>query len=192
MPQPKPLEIKASMFRGYLAAVDKAGLRDQVRALVSKQTQALMDLPPPISEWLGYEPTDELVIAIDALGGAAEVRALSRRAVLEGMAPFMRSVVQGFLSLFGVSPASLFSRMPQLTGTVSRGIEYGYTEESAHSGTLVVRYPSRHDVPLCVFVAVAGTLESIYDVCDAHGTVSAPEVIAEPAANAARFHLRWR
>lgn len=184
-----PVETKASMFRGYVAAIERAGILDDVRERVSERTRALIDRPPLVSTWLSHEPTDELLIAVDRLRGPLTVRRISRDAALNGLAPAVRLIIESVLRALGASPASLFSRLPQITSSTARGSEWSWEAKTPSSGTITVRFPARRDIPACVFESVGGSLESIFDLCRTDGKVAPAEVL--PEKNAARFRVRW-
>lgn len=184
-------ESKASMFRGYIDALRRAGLFEAVRARVSPDFARTLDHPPPSSVWIPARDTDQLILAIEAAGGLAAVRKLSRDAVLLGLVPVLRGAIEAFLRLFGATPTTLLARISQLTSTSSRGVSYEYESTGDCSAVIVARYPSRRNMPIALFVAAAGGFEAIYELCGVQGKVSDPEVLSDGIGNAARFTFEW-
>jgi hypothetical protein len=191
MTDPVQQASKASMFRGYVDVLRRDRLLDRVRARVSADVAHMLDQPPPASAWIPWRQTDEVMLAIEAVGGIATVRNVSRDAVLVGLVPVLRVAVEGFLRLFGATPSTLLTRMGQLTSNSSRGVEYEYVATSDRSGEMLVRYPSRRDMPLALFAAAAGGFEAVYELCRVRGTVSDPEILADGMRNAVRLRFRW-
>jgi hypothetical protein len=191
-PEQPQVETKASVFRGYLKALDGVGLLHQVRGLVSAETAAMIDDPPLITAWLPSQPTDEILLAVERLRGLTAVRHLAREATLVGLAPVVRTLLEGTLRLFEVSPATLLSRLPQLTASTARGVRWQWEPESRSAGRLVVRYPARRNIPACVYHAIAGSLETVFVLSGTEeGTVAEPEELNGSERNAAGFRIRW-
>ncbi len=181
------VEGKGAMLRGFLLALEEAGLTQAVRARVSPGTAAVMDHPPPISAWIDPAPMEEIVDVVAALRGPSAVRSVNRSATLLGLAPLMRSVVEGFLRMFGVAPSTIFARLGQLSATSVRGIEYTWRPLGDRSGELTVRYPKREQMSWNVLIGVAGTLEAVFEMCGAVGRVSHPRALEDGAPNGARY-----
>lgn len=94
--------------------------------------------------------------------------------------------------MFGVSPATLLSRMGRVGGTMSRGVVYHYVAESETSGTFDVEYVELVDVPLAASIATAGALDMVFDMCSVRGTFGPPEVVLNGRRNRVRFAVSWR
>ena len=178
---------KGAMLRGFLLALDEAGLRKEVHARVSPRTAVAMDHPPPVSAWIDPAPMEEIIDVVASLRGIAAVRAVNRSATLIGLAPIMRTVVEGLLRIFGVSPFTLFARLRHLSSGNVRGVEYRWRALSPTSGELTVRYPRREAMSWNVLVGIAGTLEAVFDVCGAIGRVSHPRPLEDGRINGARY-----
>lgn len=184
-----PVETKASMFQGYVAALRRVGLLDDVRARVSERTRALIDRPPLVTTWISHEPTDDLLVAVHALRGTPMVRRISRDAALNGIAPAVRSIIEKTLRLVGASPASLLSRLQTLTSSAARGSQWAWEPKSPTSGMMTVRFPARSGIPDCVFEGIGGSLEAVFDLAGVEGKVSTPEAL--PGRDGARFFVKW-
>lgn len=181
------IEGKGAMLRGILLALDEAGLRKEVRAHVTPRTAAMMDFPPPVSAWIDPAPMEEIIDVVAVLRGPSAVRQVNRSATLLGLAPLARTLVEGFLRIFGVSPFTLFARLGQLSASSVRGIEYTWRPLSEKSGELTVRYPQREQMSWNVLVGIAGTLEAVFEVCGTVGRVSHPRPLEEGRTNGARY-----
>ena len=186
------VEGKGSMWRGYLASLENSGLLSSVRERASERTREMMDRPPPVSAWISVTALEEVIDIVEQLQGAQGIRDLTREASLLGVAPLIRTLLQGLMRAFGVSPATLFARLGQISSTTVRGVEYQYVAIAEREGELILRYPKRASVPWNVFVAVSGSLEAVYEFCGMKGNVSEPRPLTEGTRNnGARYKLSW-
>jgi hypothetical protein len=108
------------------------------------------------------------------------------------VSPLIRGAAESVLRVFGVSPATLLSRMSRVGGTMSRGVLYHYTAESATSGAFELEYPELVDVPLGASIATVGGLELVFDMCSVRGTFGPPAVVPNGRRNRVSFPVSWR
>src|SRR5689334_25119076 len=64
-----PRQGLGTFFRALMDFVDERGLRDQVRAAVSPQTQAVIDKPPRALSFIASTPIDEIESALQKIAG---------------------------------------------------------------------------------------------------------------------------
>lgn len=181
--------VKGAVMRGFAAALRREGVFDKVRAFVSDDAGELLDNPPPASAWIERRRVLPIYLAIERVGGLPLTRKITREAVLLGLIPVVRLMVDGFLRLFGATPHTILSRMNDLSKSSGRGSEYEYVRTSDHSGTLTVRYVAERNVAPCVYAVAAGGFEAMLDVVGVKGTVGEPVTIAD---NAVRFVIEWK
>jgi hypothetical protein len=179
---------KASVLRGYVAQLAKSGKLGAVRARVSASTRALIDAPPPVTQWIDAGALEDLYEAIGALEGAAGVRALVREAIRGSVLPYVRPVLQGILRVFGATPGALFARADLAFRSTLQGVSVQFTPRPENAGEVVVRYAA-HRAPPMAFAAWQATLEVGLELCSTTGTVKLVEVLDGGAA--ARFDVRW-
>jgi hypothetical protein len=179
---------KSSVLRGYVAQLEKSGKLGAVRARVSASTRALMDAPPPVTQWIDAAALEDVYEALGALEGAAGVRGLVRDAIRGSILPYVQPILQGILRVFGATPAALLSRADLAFRSTLQGVSVQFTPRPENAGEVVVRYAA-HRAPPMAFVAWQGTLEVGLELCSTKGTVKLVEVLEGGAA--ARFEVRW-
>src|SRR5262249_24113600 len=163
----------------YIAVLTRQGLFDGVLERVSPTTRAMLLEPPPASSWVDATVTEEVALAVAALAGPEAWRRVVLDATRTSVIPILRLALARFIRLFGATPASIFSRLGQLTANIVRGIEYEYTPTSPRSGDLVIRQLGRRDTPLVIFQGAAGGFSVVFELCRTKGAVSEPELIPD-------------
>jgi hypothetical protein len=181
------LRVKAKAFRSYLGILIADGKRDAVMAVVPPDTAALMRDPPLPGSWMDGRHMHDVVVAVDAIGGIAAVRELTRRGTADARKPYM-SIVEGVLKLFGTSPATLFKRMNTLVGSLLEGVDFRYTPKSDRSGVMEVEWAIDYEMPTCEFVGLMPTFQTLLDACGSKGVVGMPERLGP---NKARYSIQW-
>jgi hypothetical protein len=179
------------MVRAVAATLAERGLRDRVVATVSSHAGALLLDPPLPTEWLDARLLNEIYEVLRGQVGDAELRKLNREAVKRGVSPLIRAAAESLLRTFGVSPATLLARLDRVAGTSARGIIYHYEPIDDVSGHFEIDYPTLRDVPLGPFVATAGALEDIFEMCNVRGTIDALEVVQNGRQNRMRCKVSW-
>jgi hypothetical protein len=137
--------IRSQYLRSFAAAlaVLGPGPEAEVRARARAELEALADASP-----LGFSPFASL-LAIEAhvleVAGEDGVRAVSSAAITTAVkAPFLGSVVQGALRLFGATPAALLRVMPRTWGAVTRDAGRFAIDVAGREARATARY---EDVP---------------------------------------------
>ncbi len=182
----KPGRAKALYFRWYISILAKDGKRDAVMAKVPQDTAALIANPPLASSWVELLHIENVLRAVETIGGMPAVRELSRKATEEARKPYM-NVVESVLKLFGASPAILFKRMNLLLRHVE-GVNYHYTAINDRSGVMEVEWVSGHEIPDCVVVTQLPVFQALLDSCGVKGVVGSPERLGP---NQVRFQIQW-
>lgn len=190
-PHEDPMQSKASILRGFVAALEREGMLQEVRARVSPEARAYIDSPPPASTWMPSWPTEQIAEAVTEMAGLARWRHIAYLATRDGVVPLLRAAIEGFMRLFGAKPSSVLSRMQQITQSSTKGIEYQYASTGESACEMIVTYPFRRDLPLSTYYAVAGAFEVVFELCGVRGTIEDPEPLMVPQRNAARIRMRW-
>jgi hypothetical protein len=169
-------EVKGTLVRAYIREVEKLGLAEEVATRVSADTRAQMrELPLP-SLWLDGSVIEELINAVDAVRGVEAVRTVTKQGQL-AILPFLRPFIGGILRLFGTSPATLFSRMNQMSSNMTRGPEITWKSETDQSGELRVAFPMRKNLPRNVFIGFESGVLNIIEMCDKKGAVEDARIV---------------
>ena len=185
------LSVKSYVVRGFITELKRIDLFDAVVAKVEPATRRFLLDPAPGSTWVDWRYSEEVGEVVSALVGLPGWRKISHDATINNMVPVLRVVIEGFLRLFGATPAALLSRLTKITSSSARDIEYDYQPTSSRSGVLTVRYPTRRNVPLSTFYCCAGGVETIFDICRTAGTLGNSKLIDDGRANAARLDAKW-
>jgi hypothetical protein len=178
-------------FRALCDFLDERGLREQVRARVSAETQALFDKPPRALTFLPSRPIDELETALQTLAGPQACVdagvAVARPLGWTLLQPVLRLV----FTLFGQSPEPVFSNLDRFFSLVTRGIDFSW-EGGNHEGTVLAKFAGE-DAPEAAFHVLRGTLLFAFEVSGTVGEVSTPEVVqSTPAQAVVRYRVSWK
>jgi hypothetical protein len=184
--------VKGSIVRALIAALVDRHLAKEVAARVGPEAQALFAEPPLPTMWVDALHSNEIYQAILEEVGPVQLRAIAREAIAKGLAPLLRGTVERVLAIFGVSPATLLSRIDRAAGGTSRGMAYRYEVIDDSSGVFDLEFPALTGVPLGPFVASAGGLELIFELCHARGTFGDPEPVPNGRNNHMRYRVAWK
>ncbi len=191
-PSSPSVETKGSVVRSLAATLSEHRLLDGIAASVSPAACRMLRDPPLATEWVDGRVLNEIFEAILLLHGADLLRRLNRQSIERGVTPLLRGAAESVLRVFGVSPATLLSKLGRVAGTTSRGVNFHYQAESETSGAFEIEYAGLVDVPLGPSIATVGGLDLIFDMCSVRGSFGAPEVVANGRRNRVRFAVSWR
>jgi hypothetical protein len=164
----------------------------RVRARVPEATRALLDEPPGLTAWVSGRVFQDIADALFDVGGEAMVRAVGRGGVERGPQPIVMSTLQGFLRLFGATPATLFARIGMISATMGQGTSYEWARVSENEGVLTMRYEWRADASRPLFMMMAGSFEQVFQICGRRGIVEAPDITRTARASVGRFRMCWQ
>jgi hypothetical protein len=162
-------EAKASLFRGVVIALERMGKLQAVQAKLSGSTLALSQHLPPTSLWLAGWNFAELTLAAFEVLGPEQLKQLGGRSILIETAPLLRTVTEGFLRVFGVSPHSILSRLETTSSLTVRGVRQAWTRTGDHQGVVHFTYERSRDVPECLFILASGMFDPIFELCKVRG-----------------------
>lgn len=188
----RAVETKGSVVRSLASTLSEHRLLDGIVGAVSPAASRMLRDPPLATEWIDGRVINEIFEAILLLHGPEQLRRLNRQSIERGVGPLVRGAAEGILRVFGVSPATLLSKLGRVAGTTSRGVNYHYEAESETSGAFEIEYVGLVDVPLGPSIATAGALELIFDMCSVRGAFGPPEVVPNGRHNRVRFSVSWR
>ena len=180
--------MKGAVVRSYLKHLDKEKLLGRVVEQLSEEHAALLRTPPLVGTWVDAWALIETSRVVLAIGGPEAMKRMAREtADTHSRYDFIRPFLLGVMRLFGVSPATLFSRLDDLAKTSVEGMAFRYTAKTATSGTIEVRYLIDKPIPAFCWMATTAVLENIFAICKIKGTVGEPRI----SQNSAVYDLSW-
>lgn len=185
--QPARRQTLGIVLRGFLSALEKRGLREPVRKAVSPEVAKLMDQPPIHMAWIDSRVLDEMLIATLKLSDRTTIRDLGHEVVRSTSGPIIAPLLKTFLTLFGTTPASLFSNLNAVARLQFTGLTFQYLKSTDRSGMVEVRYIEK--VNPVVFTSWEGTLMFAFDVCGVRGIVSRAELQEDGCS--AKLAVQW-
>lgn len=146
---------------------------------------------PLDSSWVTTATVEELAVTVGTLHGPEGVRRMARESMNMAVIPLLRTILEGFIRIFGATPATLLSRMGQITASTVKGVEYKWNPTGPQSGTFTIAYPGRKQVPMEMFIGGAASVELSFELCRVKGTVGEPIPAPAYPGHGATFTVRW-
>jgi hypothetical protein len=180
--------VKGAVLRSQIAALERLGWLDEVRAEVDPVTRKLFDTPPSLVDWI---PVARSVAIVDAI---------ARRRSLDDVVMFgtvgsarvidttLKPIIQGILSVFGVEPHRLFARSEIVLKAMFRGAVSRYVETGPSSGDFMLQIDV-DGLSTAYWAMWRGTLAHAFPLCACEGTIGAPSL--SESNTVARFDVRW-
>jgi hypothetical protein len=121
--------------------------------------------------------------------GDAATRAVARASMLQSLrGPLLGGLGSGVLRLFGMQPGRFFRWADKAWGHVTKGCGDLEAEVVEDSSAILALRGMPHSLAIPEYLTyVAGTLESIFDLCRVTGTVA-----ESGRPDGARFTASWR
>jgi len=150
------------------------------------QEVALAMHEPSANSWWPSVVIIPFFEAVGAVGGAQLVRAMARAAVYNSISAIIRPFVAVLIAISGPSPATFFSRYPQLTQAGLKGVRFTWVSTGAKVGTLTLDYPC--PVPK-VFVEIwLAAFEYTFEVSKCAGEATRVQHLGQQLI----FELAWQ
>jgi hypothetical protein len=184
---PRGIRMKATTLRSYIKVLTADGLLESIAARVPAETAALLAEPPLASSWFEWKHMVAINDAIEGVGGMTAIRDLSWKAIVATKG-LHSVVVEGFLRICGVSPASFFKRMTEMAKHAVHGIEWKYTPIGAREGIMEAHYHVEERVHDNIFVGGIATYRLIFDFCGIKPMIHEPERIGPTRV---RYRFQW-
>ncbi|MBL8680540.1 MAG: hypothetical protein JNK05_15290 [Myxococcales bacterium] len=180
--------IKGAVWRSQVACLEQLRWKQRVRAELAAPTQALVDEPPSIVEWVSIEHPLALCSTIERLFGQDEVARFGAAATVGLLDSSLRPVLQGIFAVFGANPHSLFGRSELIVRAILRGGGASYTRVGEREGDVdyTVDWP---EIPAAYWRMWRGSLTHGFTLCRCSGTIAPPSI--SDSGRAARFRLSW-
>jgi hypothetical protein len=181
---------KGGVVRGYASYLARKGMTSSIESMLPPDTADLLARPPLASEWVPARHSIAINEAVGSIWGPRGVREMNRETLRTTVMVVAMPLLSGLGRMFGLSPATLFTRLDLVLRSSSRGVHYGYEPTSTDSGCISVRSatPSQS---LITAEAWAAGFELIIDVCGRKGTVNVEDCENGPRESIMRFGVDW-
>jgi len=180
-------QLSGAVLRADIAWLDKNGLKAAVRERLPPETQALLDRPPLPISWVSARHVDALLDAVLQIAGEEKLLKLGEETTRSSFGPVLRPLLRTLVSLFGASPAALFSRIDSTLAVFLRGASFSYEPRGEKEGVLHLRTVDR---PLPAFhLQWKGTLRFTFEVANAKGAISS--CVIDPDGQGAVYAVSW-
>lgn len=180
-------QSSGGIVRAYVDVLADLGVKDQVRARLPPELQALVDAPPPRSTWMPATVLRDLLGAIAAELGVDGVRRAGELSTLRSVMPALKPIYAVFRALGVLAPATVFSRMDSLMRSFHRGFDVRYVPDGERAGVLELRAPSVQTA--AQVAALEGSLRGVFIQTGAQGTVAPGETLE--GGRLVRVRLSW-
>lgn len=179
-------ETSAVYLGGLVKAAREAGLLERVTPRVSGEVRAAI-AEPHAKRWHPSQVTAAFTQAVLDEAGADALEDLSFTVAKDSFGPIVGSMAKVTLTLFGVSPATLFQRFDQSIQAAAKGVRASWRETGPRSGALTVRYPGSPPRP--VETTLRGAIRFAFHLVGTRGTIA--PAVREPDGLSVRFDVSW-
>jgi hypothetical protein len=169
--------VHALFFRSVTDFIAARHLTEAVRKLVPEQTRRNIDHPPRTDRWLGSEAVEDIMDALHELGGAPLNLQLGRFTARQMSDGRLRPIIAGAFAVLGKSPTALFKSLDVCFSLAMRGISFRY--EASETQRVVIARFHGGSVPEGVHHALRGAFLHVFELSNARGEVSEPELLEE-------------
>lgn len=189
MAGPPKYRVKGAMIRSYVKYLEREKLLGRVIEQLSPEYAALLKDPPLVGTWVDAWALVETGRAALALVGPEGFKRMALETVdAHSRYDFIRPFLLGVMRLFGMSPATLFSRLDDLSRTSVEGMEFRYTAKTPQSGVVQVRYLVDKPIPAFCWISTAAVFENIFVICKIPGKVGECRVGRQ---NTGEYDVSW-
>jgi len=141
-PRAAPWALAGVVMSGYAAALRRRDLLDSLRPRLSAATRQIVDHPPLAIVSFDGSALDELLTAVQDLGGDEVIRQVTEDACRSCFGPLLRPLVTSTLALFGRTPAALFRNFSSLAAPLVRHVAFNFESFDETSGLLELVFPT--------------------------------------------------
>ncbi|SRR5713226_3572288 len=185
-----PREGLGQFFRALLDFLDDRRLRQQVYAVVSPETRALMDRPPRPLAFVPSRPIDEIEDALQKIAGPEICEACGLACARPLGWTLLQPVLRLAFQLLGQSPEPIFGNLDRFFSLVTRGISFSW-ERREKGGTVIARFEGP-DLPEAPLHVLRGSLLFAFEATSTLGRVGPPEVVESTADRTiVRYQVEW-
>lgn len=180
-------EVIGAVVRGFVTALDRKGLRNQVEPSLSPAAKELLKNPPLHITWVPARDYEELVAAAGKVAGLPVVRELGHDLAFNTVGPILRPLLKTVMNLFGGGPTAAFRNLNRAIPMQYKGSTFDFEPEGDHGGVLWIR--QEEPVDPAVYAAWEGALEFGNEVTGVKLTVEKAQIA--PDRKSARIPVKW-
>lgn len=133
-------EMSAPFATAVVKALKRLGRYEAALAAASPPIVELFHAPSARAWWPGALSV-ELTRVLVAAGGPELVRDVGRVGVTESISTIVRPLVNVVAAISGLTPASMFNRLGQLSQAALKNVSFSWTPSGPTSGQLIITYP---------------------------------------------------
>jgi hypothetical protein len=179
-----------TVYRVVLDFLTERGMLEEVKARLTAPSRKVLEKLPFAFAWQDSAPLEEVEKLLYARSPDL-VADLGHAAGRQLSGTLVAPVLKMALSLFGQTPGSLFGHLDRFFSIVVRGFSFQYEANTAKDGTVVARIEGS-GIHRSLFEQLRGNLRTIYDLCNATGSVGAAQVLRHDDSGAEiRLPVRW-
>jgi hypothetical protein len=173
------------------AFLTERGLLDEVKAKLTAPSRKILEKPPFAFAWQDSAPLEEIEKVLYARSPEL-VADLGHAAGKQLSGTLVAPVLKMALSMFGQTPGSMFGHLDRFFSMVVRGFSFQYEPNTAKDGTVVARIEGS-GIHRSLFEQIRGNLRTVFDLCNAKGSVGAVEVLRHDDKGAEiRVAVSWQ
>ncbi len=180
-------QISGAVLRTHLAWLEKNAFNAAVRERVPADTRALVDKPPFAMSWIPAPHVDAILDALLAAGGEDSLVQMGEETTRSSLGALVRPLLQTLMSLFGGSPAVLFSRLDASIALFVKGASFTYEPGGECEG--IVRLNTVDRASRGFFLLWKGVLRFGFEVASTEGWIQSCEI--DPDGKGAVFQVAW-
>jgi hypothetical protein len=180
--------VKGAVLRSQIAALERLGWLDEVRADVDPVTRKLLESPPSLVDWIPVARSVAIVDSIARRRSLDDVVMFGTAGSARVIDTTLKPIIQGILSVFGVEPHRLFARSDIVLKAMFRGAVSRYIETGPSSGDFELKI-AVDGLSAAYWAMWRGTLLHAFPLCACEGTIGAPAL--SESNTVARFDIRW-
>ncbi len=171
--------LKGVLVRQLRGWITEQGLVERTREKLPREFAAAFESEVFATDWVDARETAALLYALESATNAQTVFDAMRTISRTGTIPRIQPILDGIVRLFGLSPATLFSRLNLINRATTRGVETAWSPRGERDGVVAMTFDGPVDPPSpwgifssSTINAWAGTAQTVFDVCDVRGTIT--------------------
>lgn len=138
--RPDDWKSSAVYLAGLVKAIRSAGLLDAVLARIPPETRQLVDNPYG-QRWHPWQHGAALATAVLDVAGPQALEDVTFVMARDSFGPILTPMLKIALTLMGMSPASLFTRVDQSIRPAVQGVTARWERTGEHTGLVSFEYP---------------------------------------------------
>lgn len=171
-PSASPVSSDYEVSAHYVSSTAKVLEHQRLLHLCPPQAAPMLENPWARWWWPGRD-VESVFVAVRRHAGDGALRTVSEALLRQHMLPRAAPVVSWLVSLSGVKPGTLLSRLDLFARTMLRGVSFEWALGDPRSGTVRVRYPTPAQDPEVTMQIWRGLLAQTFVLTHVDGEVTA-------------------